>query len=343
MEMQRNHMEMQRNHMEMHAKRLRSGLSIPGIGLGTFGSDRYDAQEIGAAVQTAIGLGYRFIDCAAVYGNEASVGEALESAMQAGVSRQELFIVSKVWNDSHGRGDVFQSCARSLKELRVDYLDLFLIHWPFRNFHPKGAPPDYHDASARPYSHEQYMETWRQMERLQQAGYVRHIGTSNMTIPKLRLLLRDCTVMPAANEMELHPTFQQKALFQFCIDHGIQPVGYSPLGSPSRPERDRTPEDIVDMEHPVIQRIAQAHGLHPAQVSLKWAVQRGQIPIPFSVKKEQLQSNLQALSAEPLTEAEMAEMAGIDCDCRLIKGQVFLWDGAKDWTDLWDPDGHVVG
>jgi alcohol dehydrogenase (NADP+) len=309
---------------------------MPCIGLGTFGSDCYDPQAVAQAVHQAIKLGYRFIDCASVYGNEDQVGTVLADVRRSGVSRDELFVTSKVWNDSHAAADVLLSCARTLKELQLDELDLYLVHWPFRNFHPRGAAPDYHNPDAGPYQHEAYMETWYQMERLQKAGLVRQIGTSNMTAAKLSLLLRDCRIMPAANEMELHPTFQQPDLFNCCIKYGIQPIGFSPLGSPSRPERDRTPQDAADMEHPVVCEIAQSHQLHPAQVCLKWAVQRGQVPIPFSVKPEQLKANLDAVSSAPLSEPEMDAIATIDCGNRLIKGQVFLWDGARDWTELWD-------
>jgi alcohol dehydrogenase (NADP+) len=316
--------------------KLRSGQLMPGIGLGTFGSDRYSPQSVAQAVRQAIQLGYRLIDCASVYGNEAEVGSVLAEARSSGVSRDDLFITSKVWNDSHQAADVLLSCARTLKDLQLNELDLYLVHWPFRNFHPRGAAPDYHNPDAGPYRHEQYMETWYQMERLQQAGLVRQIGTSNMTVTKLKLLLRDCRIMPAANEMELHPSFQQPALFGYCVEHGIQPIGFSPLGSPSRPERDRTPQDIVDMEHPVVWEIARRRALHPAQVCLKWAVRRGQVPIPFSVKSDQLKANLDAVVGDPLSESEMAAIATVDCGNRLIKGQVFLWDGARDWTDLWD-------
>ena len=316
---------------------------MPGIGLGTFGSDQYDAATVAAAVRYAVGTGWRLIDCASVYGNEPFIGHVLSEAMHSGVFRDELFVVSKLWNDMHGKGDVLLSCAQSLKDLKLDYLDLYFVHWPFANFHPKGAAPDYHNTDAKPYIHEAFMETWHQMERLVKAGYVRSIGTSNMTVPKLRLLLRDCTLMPAANEMELHPTFQQKELFAFCTAYGIQPIGYSPIGSPARPERDRTPEDVSDMGSPVVVRIAQAHGIHPAQVCLKWATRRGQIPIPFSVKPEQIASNLKAVTEDPLTDEEMKAMETVDADCRLIKGQVFLWDGAKDWTDLWDMNGVIPG
>lgn len=328
--------------MDLPMKELRGGAKIPAMGLGTFGSDKYDSETVANAVKNAIQNGWRLIDCASVYGNEAVVGKVLQEVMDSGVKREELFIVSKLWNDMHGKRDVLLSCAQSLKDLHVDYLDLFFVHWPFPNFHPKGALADYHDADAKSYIHEDYMEVWYQMERLLKAGYVKHIGTSNMTVPKLKLLIKDCTIMPAANEMELHPTFQQEELFQFCIDHGIQPIGYSPIGSPSRPERDRTPDDVVDMESPVVLDIAKKHGLHPAQLCLKWAFQRGQIPIPFSVKPEQILSNMQAIKGEDLTREEMDAMKTVEHGCRLIKGQVFLWEGARGWNDLWDVNGEIT-
>ncbi len=320
---------------------LRGGDKMPGIGMGTFGSDRFTAEEIAAAVKGAAEAGYRLFDCASVYGNEDMIGEVFEEIIQSGIKREELFITSKVWNDMHGRGDVLLSCAKTLKDLRLDYIDLYFVHWPFRNFHPKGAAPDYHNSDARPFSIEQYMETWYQMERLQKAGYVKNIGVSNMTIPKLKELMKYCTIMPAAHEMELHPCFQQQALFDFCVDKGILPIGYCPIGSPNRPERDKTAEDYSDTEEPVIVEIAKAHNIHPALVCLKWAVQRGQTPIPFSVDRKKYVSNLRCVVEDPLTGEEMKKIEGVDKNCRLIKGQVFLWDGAKDWTDLWDLNGAI--
>lgn len=320
---------------------LRGGDKMPGIGMGTFGSDRFTAEEIAAAVKGAAEAGYRLFDCASVYGNEDLIGEVFEEIIQSGIKREELFITSKVWNDMHRSGDVLLSCAKTLKDLRLDYIDLYFVHWPFRNFHPKGAAPDYHNSDARPFSIEQYMETWYQMERLQKAGYVKNIGVSNMTIPKLKELMKYCTIMPAAHEMELHPCFQQQALFDFCVDKGILPIGYCPIGSPNRPERDKTAEDYSDTEEPVIVEIAKAHNVHPALVCLKWAVQRGQTPIPFSVDRKKYVSNLRCVVEDPLTEEEMKKIEGVDKNCRLIKGQVFLWDGAKDWTDLWDLNGVI--
>ena len=321
---------------------LKGGSKIPAIGMGTFGSDRFSAEEVALAVRGGVEVGYRLLDCASVYGNENLIGEVFEDIIQSGVKREELFITSKVWNDMHGKGDVLLSCAQTLKDLRLDYIDLYFVHWPFRNFHPKGAPPDYHNNDARPYFHEEYMETWYQMERLVKAGLVRHIGTSNMTIPKLKLLLRDCTVMPVANEMELHPSFQQPELFKFCTDAGIHPIGFSPIGSPKRPERDKTPDDVVDTEDPVVVRIAKAHNVHPAIVCIKWAVQRGQTPIPFSVCRNKYTSNIRCTIEDTLTDEEMEDLASVDQNCRLIKGQVFLWDGADGWEDLWDMNGEIA-
>jgi diketogulonate reductase-like aldo/keto reductase len=185
------------------------------------------------------------------------------------------------------------------------------------------------------------MRTWREMERLVEMGLTRHIGTSNMTIPKLRLLLRDARIKPAVNEMELHPHFQQTELFDFVRANGIEPIGYSPLGSPNRPERDRTADDTVDVEDPVIVRIALKHGIHPAAVCIKWAVQRGHTPIPFSANRRNYTANLECLKAAPLSDEEMREIAGIDKGCRLIKGQVFLWKNNQSWEDLWDVDGVI--
>jgi diketogulonate reductase-like aldo/keto reductase len=163
-----------------------------------------------------------------------------------------------------------------------------------------------------------------------------------MTIPKLKLLLRDARIRPAANEMELHPHFQQPDLFKFVVDNGIVPIGFSPMGSPGRPDRDRTPNDSVDIQDPVIVGIARRLNVHPAVVCVKWAVQRGQIPIPFSVKRDQYLSTLRGLVQDPLTNEEMAAIGSIDRNCRLIKGQVFLWRESQNWEDLWDIDGEIA-
>lgn len=324
-------------------RRLANGALMPGIGLGTFGSDKYGPAEIAAAVRGALRTGYRLIDCAACYGNEDAIGPVFAEAFADGLARDELFVISKVWNDRHKPLDLIASCKKSLKDLRLEYLDAYLIHWPFPNYHAPGVSGDSRSPDARPYLHEEFMEAWYAVERLVGEGLVRCPGVSNVTIPKLKLILRDARVKPVLNEMELHPSFQQGELFQFTLDQGIQPVGYCPLGSPSRPERDRAPDDVSDLETPEIRRIAEAHGVHPALICLKWAVQRGQIPIPFSVKPAQYEANLRAVTEDPLTREELHVLRGLDRNARMIKGQVFLWPGADSWLDLWDVDGTIPG
>ena len=310
------------------------------VGLGTFGSDNYTPAQVAEAVIGAAEVGYRHFDCASIYGNEDVVGPSLQTIMQRGIPREELWITSKVWNDRHD--DVLASCRQSLADLQLDYLDLYLVHWPFPNSHGKGVDVHSRDPHAKSYIHADFLRTWRQMEELVRLGLVRHIGTSNMTVPKLKLLLEDVQIQPAANEMELHPHFQQPELFEFVLAHGIVPIGYSPLGSPSRPARDRTPGDTVDIEDPVILQIANRLELHPATVCIKWAVQRGQVPIPFSVKRPQYLSTLQAVVGVPLTEEDMAQISNIDRNNRLIKGQVFLWKEDQAWEDLWDVNGEIT-
>lgn len=324
-------------------RELASGATVPIIGFGTFGSDRYDPGEVADAVRGALRVGYRLIDCASVYGNEREVGEALREALRSGLNRDEVFVESKVWNDAHAPERVEESVRRSLCDLGVDYLDAVYIHWPFPNHHAPAADPDARDPRARPYVHADYMAAWRALERLVDEGAIRHLGTSNVTVAKLELIRRDARIQPELNQMELHPCFQQPELFQYCVDHAIQPVGYSPLGSPARPERDRAGDDSTDMEHPVVRAIAEARGIHPAAVCLKWAVARGQVPIPFAVKESQYAANLEAALGEPLSPEEVEAMRSAERNSRLIKGQVFLWEGAQSWLDLWDVDGTIPG
>ena len=318
-------------------RRLYDGTTIPAIGIGTFGSDKYGAEEVSNALYGAIRTGYRLIDCAAVYMNEHQIGEVLHRVLTEGiVSRAELFVNSKVWNDQHRA--VEASCRQSLADLQLDYLDLYFVHWPFPNYHAPGCDGDSRNPDSKPFSTEEFTDTWRQCEALVDAGLVRHIAMSNMTIRKLEAVLPQCRIKPAAIEMELHPSFQQQALFDYCMERDILPIGFCPIGSPSRPERDRTAEDVVDAELPAVRQAAEAHGDHPAVTCLKWAVQRGQIPIPFSVKEPQYTANLRAAFDDPLTEKEMTAIAAEDRNCRLIKGQVFLWPGATDWHELWDEE-----
>ena len=319
-------------------RHLASGALMPAIGLGTFGSDRFTAAEVANAVAGGLEVGYRHFDCAAVYGNEAEIGSVLELA-----PRHELWVTSKLWNDKHAPQDVLPACEKSIADLGVGYLDAYLVHWPFPNFHAPHADVTSRSPAARPYIHEEFMATWRAMEALVDKRLVRHIGTSNMTVPKLELLLRDARIVPAVNEMELHPHFQQPEMFAYVRAHGIEPIGFCPIGSPTRPDRDKSPDDTVDIEDPVITKIAADHRVHPAVVCVKWAVQRGQTPIPMSVRRSEYESNIEAVVVDPLNDAEMAAIAGADKANRLIKGQVFLWKEGQSWEDLWDLDGSIKG
>jgi alcohol dehydrogenase (NADP+) len=324
-------------------KTLYTGAKMPGLGIGTFGSDRFSAQDIANAVENAIKSGYRLVDCAACYGNEDLIGIALENAMTAGILREELFITSKLWNDMHGKGDVLLSVAKTLKDLKLDYLDLYFVHWPFPNYHPPGCNVDTRNPLSRPYIHEEFMACWRQMEKLVDMGLVKQIGVSNVTIPKLKLILRDCRIKPAVHEMELHPSFQQPKLYDFCLKNNIQIIGYCPVGSPNRPDRDKTEDDVIDTEIPELVEIAKAHGVHPAVICLQWAVKRGHTPIPFSIHRKNYMSNLRCSFENPLTDEEFQILSTVDKNCRLIKGQVFLWEGADSWKDLWDLNGEIPG
>ncbi len=310
---------------------------IPKVGLGTFGSDSVSNESIAAAVEYAIKAGWRHIDCASVYGNEDVIGATLKKLFAEGVvKREDLWITSKLWNDKHAEEDVIPSCKKTLSDLGLDYVDLYLVHWPFPNYHPPHCTVDSRSPDAKPYINENFVKTWRKMEELVEMGLVKKIGTSNMTIKKFEQFLPCATIKPYVNELELHPHFQQPELLKYVVDHGMIPIGFCPLGSPGRPERDRTENDTVDMEDPVIVEIAKNHGVHPAAICLKWASALGAIPIPFSTNPRNIDANFKAVMEDPLTKDELEAISKIDKKCRLVKGHVFLWEEANDWEDLWD-------
>lgn len=316
---------------------------MPCIGMGTFGSDRFTPDQVSAAVAGAIKVGYRMFDCAAVYGNEDMIGNVFQEALDNGiVKREELFVTTKVWNNMHGKGDVLISIAKSLKDLHFDYIDAFFVHWPFPNYHSPGCDGDARNPDSKPFSVDSFMATWQQCERLVDMGLTKYIGMSSMTIPKLEAVLPLCRIKPAVIEMELHPSFQQPELYDYIVSKGIAPIGFCPIGSPTRPDRDKTESDVVDIQIPEVVEIAKAHGVHPAVICLKWAAQRGQTPIPFSVYENEYTSNLKCVTEDPLSDNEMEAIKSADSNCRLIKGQVFLWENAKGWEDLWDLDGTIT-
>ena len=318
---------------------LNTGEQIPCIGMGTFGSDRFTPDQVSAAVAGAIRCGYRMFDCASCYQNEDQIGEVFAQAFKEGVvERKDLFIMTKVWNDQHR--EVAKALKKSIKDLQCDYADMYFIHWPFPNYHAPGCDVDSRNPDSKPFSVAEFMDTYRQCEALVREGLIRNIGISNMTIPKLNAVLDQLRIRPAACESEMHPCFQQNDLYDYLTGHGILPIGYMPLGSPRRPERDIEPEDIADMQMPELVQIAKDHNVHPAIICLKWAMQRGVVPIPFSVHN--YEANLNAALTEKLSEQEMQIISTLERNNRLVKGQVFLWEGADDWHDLWDEDGVIV-
>ena len=315
---------------------LASGAEMPAIGLGTFGSDSVTHETVAEAVRQALILGYRHIDCASVYGNEAQIGEVLSASS---VGRDELWLSSKVWNDRHD--DVGGACEQTLRDLGVEVLDNYLVHWPFPNFHPPQCDVDERNPDAVPFSAERFLHTWGQMEALVERGLVRHIGTSNMTMAKLDSVLPGMNVRPSVNQMELHPHFQQPELRSYLAAENIAAIGFCPIGSPERPERDRTPDDTSPTDDPVVRQVALAHDVHPATLCVAWAVNAGHTPIPFSTNPRNMQANLAAASVR-LTDTEMNQLAQVERACRLIKGQVFLWRDGQSWRDLWDEDGAIA-
>ena len=320
---------------------LASGEVIPGVGMGMFGSDRCSAEQVAQAIAYGIKVGYRMFDGAACYGNEAVIGPVFKEAIDFGiVSREDLYIMTKVWNDSHDK--VEAACRKSINDLQCEYVDMYFIHWPFPNYHAPGCDVDSRNPDSKPFSVDEFVKTYRQCEELVEKGLIRNIGLSNMTIPKLEAVLPQLKIKPATCEIELHPCFQQQELFDYLVEHKIHPIGYMPLGSPARPERDIMPGDVADMDLPEMKAIAKAHNVHPAAVALKWASQRGQIPIPFSTTEKNIVANLECLTKDPLTEEEMQVIAGLECNNRLVKGHVFLWESADDWQDLWDEEGYIV-
>ena len=229
---------------------------------------------------------------------------------------------------------------KSIADLQCGYIDVLFIHWPFPNYHAPHCDGDSRNPDSKPFSVAEFLDTYRQIEELVRKGKVRAIGISNLTIPKLEQVYDKLEIKPVMCESEIHPCFQQVELVEYLKAHGIQPVGFMPLGSPRRPERDIVEGDVEDMKEPELVEIAKAHNCHSATICLKWAWQRGLLPIPFSVHN--FESNIDCTLTEPLSDEEMAKIATMEKNNRLVKGQVFLWPGATDWHDLWDEDGVIV-
>jgi alcohol dehydrogenase (NADP+) len=305
---------------------------MPILGLGTWKSA---PGEVYAAVREAIRIGYRHIDCAAAYGNETEIGHAIRDASRSGeVTRQELWITSKLWNTAHGRENVRTALETTLQDLGLEFLDLYLIHWPVAL--KPGATLPVSLADLVPPAEAPIHLTWVGMEAAVGAGLARHIGVSNFSVKKIADLLPYCTIVPEVNQVELHPFLQQAGLVTYCASHEILMTAYSPLGSSDRPTALKAANEPSLFENPVIRSIAEAHGCTPAQVLLAWQVQRGISVIPKSVTPARLRENLAAAEI-PLSAADLQQIAGLDRGYRFLTGGLWVMPGGP-WTreTIWD-------
>jgi len=259
-------------------------------------------------------VGYRHLDCAELYSNEQEIGNALTASA---VPREELFLVSKVWNHHHSPDQVQSACRASIKALQVDYLDCYLIHWPVAWDREDGIMMNPDDTLAIGEASDVSIETtWAAMESLVDAGLVRHIGLSNFSVPLVDRILKVCKIKPYCNQVECHPHLQQKTLLDAMREKGVRLVAYHPLGKPSH----RKEGEPVAIAEPAIMAMAQRHGKTPAQCVLQWNLQRGVVVIPKSNTPARIKQNYEAADGSfTLTEAEMADMDTLDAGVRFCQ------------------------
>ncbi len=309
-----------------------NGDQLAAIGLGTWKSA---PGEVGRAIISALEAGYRHLDCAAIYGNEDEIGDALQEAFQKGiVKREELWVTSKLWNNSHARSEILPAIRKTLNDLKLDYIDLYLVHWPVA-LQPGVAFPKSKD-DFRSLEQIPLLETWGGMEELHKKGLARHIGVSNFSIRKLNHLLERAEHAPEMNQVELHPYLQQKDLLQFAKNKGVFLTAYSPLGSRDRPERLKKEGDPDLLDVPVVVEIAEDMDCTPAQVLIAWAVQRGTAVIPKSTHPKRLRENLAAGEIE-LPSRHMDRLAGLDKHFRFIDGGTWAENNPYyTLANLWD-------
>ena len=296
---------------------LRTGHALPAVGLGTW---KIEKQRVAEVVRNALQIGYRHLDCACDYGNEAEVGEGLNTAVQSGICRHnDLWITSKLWNTYHAPEHVRPAAERSLRDLGVEHLDLYLIHFPialrfvpFEKRYPPGwfFEPDDPNPRMEPAAVSLH-ETWGAMERLMEAGLVRNIGVSNCNVALLRELLITARIKPAVLQIESHPYLTQDKLLRFCRLEQICVTAFSPLGAMSYVPIQMADEDESILAEPVVMQIARRHGKSAVQVLLRWGVQRGTAVIPKATSQLHLRENLEIFDFE-LDTSEMDAISGLN-------------------------------
>ncbi|HLP04745.1 MAG TPA: aldo/keto reductase [Paludibacter sp.] len=311
----------------MEALEFKNGDILPSMGLGTWLSGK---SEVYDAVLEAIRVGYRHIDCAYIYQNEAEIGHALHVAMKTGlVKREELFITSKLWNSDHSPERVEAAIRKSLADLQLDYLDLYLVHWPvvFRTGHDV-----VHGVSDLVPLDELPLEvTWKAMEKVHGAGLARHIGVSNFSVAKLEKMLENVAVAPEVLQVELHPYLQQHELLGFCCSKQILVTAYSPLGS-----RHLVKSESGLANEPAVRHVAGKHGCTPAQVLLAWGMKRGTAVIPKSVNPARIRENFNSVNVE-LDKVDMAEIAALERNQRMARaGFCVMPGGPYTFENVWD-------
>jgi len=295
-----------------------TGQMVPRVGLGTWKST---PQEAVATIEAAIQAGYRHIDTAFAYQNEAEIGDALQSCFQRGICRREdLFVTTKLWNSFHAPEKVLEGCQRSLQALKLDYVDLYLIHWPCAwKYHPTTPFP-----ATIEWEKVSIQDTWRAMENLVDRGIVKAIGVSNFPVVMLHDMMSYARIKPAVNQIELHPYNAQTDLIRYCNSQQIHVTAYSPLGTPDNPTP--PPNAPVLLQDPVLNAIGQKHHKSAAQVALRWAVQRegGSLSvIPKSTKPARIRENLDVYSWT-LDQDDMQKIAQLDRHYRFCRPEFFF-------------------